>query len=238
MSESTSRTSRAAHRRQRQGAAAARAPLGRVHHHLVREGHLGQVRAGGPGLPAGPAPASPPLACGGRALGQPIRDGGLEEAEESFARRRSSSATRPCTSMIICACSALTTRNSAMTAAWTATVAPRSGSWEGSAADVAGPPRRADRPARLRAVPDSHTALIHQVKPLATRRLHARPRGLNSFEDSWKTDGWADPAARRAFASQDQRAATPPFPHFAVTDIHTPREVAVSPEETSIGSSR
>jgi hypothetical protein len=68
------------------------------------------------------------------------------------------------------------TRNSAMTAAWTVTVAPRSGSWEGSAADVAGPPRRADRPARLRAVRDSHTALIHQVKPLATRRLHARPR--------------------------------------------------------------
>jgi hypothetical protein len=68
-------------------------------------------------------------------------------------------------------------RNSAMTAAWTATVAPRSGSWEATAADVvAGPPRRADRPARLRAVRDSHTALIHQVKPLATRRLHARPR--------------------------------------------------------------
>jgi hypothetical protein len=115
-----------AHHRPRQVAAAARAPLGRVHHHLVGVGHLGQMCAGAPGLLTGPAPAGPLLPCGGWALGKAIRGwrlggdrGVLGKPALQFRNPALQLGDQP-------RLSALTARNSAMTAAWAVMVASRS----------------------------------------------------------------------------------------------------------------
>jgi hypothetical protein len=116
--------------RTRQVRAAPTTPLGSMPGNLVRLANLRQVRAGGAGLLAGPAPRGPliVLAACRAGLRSPSEDGGLEELEESLPSRRSSSTTRACSAAITWACSALTARSSTMTAAWTATVASSSGS--------------------------------------------------------------------------------------------------------------
>jgi hypothetical protein len=83
-----------------------------------------------PGVPGClPGRRPPPSPRAGRvALARPSEDSGLEEFEESFPSRRSSSATRACKVAIRRACSAVAARSSTMTAAWTATVASSSGS--------------------------------------------------------------------------------------------------------------
>jgi len=60
-------------RRQRQIPTTATTPLGRVHHDLVRLGHLGQVRARRTGLLAGRPPTTTPLPPRRRRLAKPIR---------------------------------------------------------------------------------------------------------------------------------------------------------------------
>jgi hypothetical protein len=121
------------HARPGQVRAAPAAPVGGMQGDLVGLGDPGQVRAGGAGLLPGPAPRGPliVLAACPRGLAQPVRDGGLEESEESLPSRRSSSTTRACSVSTRRACSALTARSSAITAACTATVASRSGPGEG-----------------------------------------------------------------------------------------------------------
>jgi hypothetical protein len=97
---------------------------------------------GAPGcLPAARPPRRSPGAGG---LPSPSDDGGRDELEESPPRRRSSSATRACSAWLT-ACNsttwaisvALVARSSAMSAAWTATIAPRSRSCGGSMASAA-----------------------------------------------------------------------------------------------------
>jgi hypothetical protein len=67
------------HRRVGQVRATAATPVGHMPDHLVGLGDLGQVRAGGAGLLAGPAPPGRLVgaACGPRGLGKPIRGGRL-----------------------------------------------------------------------------------------------------------------------------------------------------------------
>ena len=93
---------------------------------------------GAPGcLPGRRALWLPRRGCAG--LRRPSCDGGLEELDESWPRRRSSSATRVCSAALAAwssatwACSAaLAAWSSAMPVAWTAMIASRSRSREGS----------------------------------------------------------------------------------------------------------
>jgi hypothetical protein len=103
------------HRPARKLATAAAAAVGDMDHDLVRVGDLRQVRAWVPGCLPGRRPPPSPRA-GRVALARPSEDGGLEEFEESFPSRRSSSATRACKVAIRRACSALAARSSTMTA--------------------------------------------------------------------------------------------------------------------------
>lgn len=122
-----------------------------------------------PGVPGClPGRRPPPSPRAGRvALARPSEDGGLEEFEESFPSRRSSSATRACKVAIRRACSAVAARSSTMTAAWTATVASSSGSEEGITAS-----KTTSGHARL---PKGRTAqLPHQ--PPARQLVTARSR--------------------------------------------------------------
>lgn len=103
---------------------------------LVWLGDLGQMGARAVGLLAGSAHQGRlGLVALVRAdLPRLSEDGGLEELEESLPNRRFSSATRACSVAIRRTCSALATRSSMMTAAWTATVACTSRSREEIAA--------------------------------------------------------------------------------------------------------
>jgi hypothetical protein len=134
-------------------------------------------------------------------LRSPSEEGGLEELEESWPSRRSSSATRACSVAIRRACSALAPRSSAMTAAWTATVASRSGSGERIAASWA-----ANGHARLpmgqrarlhqrssqrqlgRGAATGPTGVLATLIAMATRRVSCDP--LTAWPSTPQTSGW------------------------------------------------
>jgi hypothetical protein len=102
-------------------------------------------------------------------LRTPSEDGGLEELEESFPRRPSSSATRACSVAIRRACSVLAARSSAMTAACTAMVASRSPSGE----EITTSRTRAVTPACPRAVGEQLSHKPQTVNSFTTRGRRA-----------------------------------------------------------------
>jgi hypothetical protein len=132
----------------------------------------------------------------------PSDDGGLEELEEFLPRRRSSSATRASRAALAVTSLALATRSSAITVAWTATVASRSASGEGIAASWT-----TSGQARLPwASLHSYTSSPPTVKPAAAgRRPEQLPSVMVGLSLAGRPGRWSGPVKElRRWADLEQ----------------------------------